>query len=125
MNCDKDNPKTWVSYKQGLCASCMGTCCTMPAEVSLADMVRLGLIQADEFESSPKTIVQTLIKQKIIKSYRQKTGLFMLAQKSNNDCTFLDSQTRLCTVYENRPDVCRKFPTEMGRKLFYCPYKRK
>ncbi len=122
---DKDNPRTWRAYAPSLCQSCMATCCTMPAEVELQDLVRLGFVEADEFESSPRKTVQRLTKEKIIRSYREKTGLFILDQKSNGDCVLLDSQTRLCTVYENRPQMCRDFPTRKGRKLNHCPYIKK
>lgn len=27
-------------------------------------------------------------------------------------CTFLDKQTRQCTIYEARPQICRDFPTQ-------------
>jgi Fe-S-cluster containining protein len=56
----------------------------------------------------------------VVKSYRESTGLFTLAQKSNGDCLYLD-KNRLCVVYEKRPDVCRKFPLEMSRKIGHCP----
>jgi len=27
-------------------------------------------------------------------------------------CTFLDQATNLCTIYERRPEGCRRFPTK-------------
>ncbi|MEX8496351.1 YkgJ family cysteine cluster protein, partial [Leptothrix ochracea] len=33
----------------------------------------------------------------------------------------LDAQTRRCTVYEQRPNTCRKHP-QVGPKPGYCPY---
>lgn len=122
---NKDNPKTWRPYVPSMCQTCIATCCTMPAEVELSDLIRLGFVTEEEFLDSPRKSVQSLIKQKIIKSYREKTGLFMLDQKANGDCTFLDSKTRLCTVYENRPNMCREFPTHKGRRLHHCPYIKK
>lgn len=124
MNVDKDKPGTWIKYKGDLCQSCYATCCTMPVEIRASDLIRLGLTDEDEIEQSSKKVAQRLIKEGILSQYREKTGLFMVTQKSNDDCFFLDSNRR-CTVYENRPDTCRKFPSEIGRRVGLCPYIKK
>jgi uncharacterized protein len=93
----------------------------MPVEVQTSDLIRLGVASVDEV--SNKKIAKRLMKEKIVSSYRSGTDLFMLAAKPNGDCYFLDSKTRLCTVYEKRPDVCRKFP-EIGPRPGYCPAKK-
>ena len=120
MKTDKDKPWTWVRYKSGMCDGCYGSCCTMPVEVVAADLVRLGVASSDEVEISKKKLAKKLIKEKIVQSYREGPDLFMLASRPNGDCRFLHPQTRLCTVYEQRPDVCRKFP-EVGPKPGFCP----
>lgn len=121
MKPNKDRPSTWIKYKKGMCTGCYGGCCTMPVEVHGSDLIRLGLISQDELaEESLKKISKRLIKKGIIKSFRQGTDLFMLTQKANDDCVFLSSQTRLCTVYDKRPDVCRKFP-DVGPRPQFCP----
>src|SRR4051794_17191249 len=111
MKPDKDRPSTWIPYRPGLCTGCFSSCCTMPVEVKKSDLIRLGVASEDEI--SDKKLAKKLLKEKIISSYRAGTDLFMLASKPNGDCYFLDSKTRLCTVYEKRPVVCRKFP-EIG-----------
>lgn len=116
---DKDRPSTWKPYREGLCNACNAACCTMPVEVRASDLVRLGLIDEDELRASPKKVFNKLARQGILKSYRAATGLFMLVQKSNDDCVFLGTD-RLCTVYERRPDVCREFP-KIGPRPGYCP----
>jgi len=120
---DKDRPSTWKPYRDGLCEGCNAGCCTMPVEVRASDLVRLGLIGEDELRASPKKVFNKLAKQGILKSYRAATGLFMLVQKSNDDCIFLGAN-RLCTVYDKRPDVCREFP-KIGPRPGYCPVNRK
>lgn len=115
-----DLPSTWKMYRTGMCQGCFGGCCTMPAEVKLSDLIRLGVTTEDEASGSIKKLSKRLIKEKIIVSYRQSTNLFMLSQKSNNDCHYLDLKTRLCTVYDKRPDVCRSFP-EVGPRPGFCP----
>ena len=121
---DKDKPWTWVKYKEGMCQQCSGACCTMPVEIKASDIVRLGLADEDEISQSPRKVSKRLIKEGIISSYREASGNFMLTQKSNDDCYYLDLKTRLCTVYEKRPDVCRQFPSTIGPKPGTCPGNR-
>lgn len=124
MKVDKDRPSTWMKYRNGLCQSCYGSCCTMPVEVNAQDLIRLQLTDQDEVDQAKKKLAKRLMKQKIITSYREGTDLFMLASKPSGDCYFLDFKTRLCTVYDKRPDVCRSFPS-VGPRVGFCPYKRK
>ena len=97
----------------------------MPVEIKSSDLVRLDLTDVDELENSIKKVAKRLKKEGVISSYREGTDLFMLTQKSNDDCYFLDSKTRLCTVYEKRPDTCRDFPTRVGPRIGSCPYNPK
>lgn len=120
MFIDKDRPSTWRFYKEGMCQGCNAGCCTMPVEVKIEDLVRLGLVSEDEAVGSHKKIFKRLSKEGIVGSFRQGTGLFMLTQRDGGDCYFLNKQTRLCTVYETRPGVCREFP-KIGPRPGFCP----
>lgn len=120
MRPDKDKPWTWIRYRTGMCTGCSGDCCTMPVEVTASDLVRLGVVGADEMAASPKKAAKQLQKQGLIQNYREGTGLFTMQARPNGDCHFLHPVTRLCTVYEKRPEVCRKFP-EIGPKPGFCP----
>lgn len=121
---DIDRPSTWKKYVSGMCTGCHGGCCTMPVEVGGKDLIRLGVVTEDEITHSLKKTVKRLLREKIIVSYRQGTDLFMLSQKANRDCLFLNSETRLCTVYEKRPEVCRQFPS-IGPRPGFCPVGKK
>jgi Fe-S-cluster containining protein len=125
MIVDKDKPSTWVKYKQSMCRDCIGTCCTMPVEIKIEDLLKLGRISEDDLHESRRKLVNRLKKEGLVQSYRESTQLFMLTAKPNGDCYFLDSKTRLCTAYENRPNVCRNFPTSMGNRLGFCPQIKK
>lgn len=92
----------------------------MPVEIKISDLIRLGLTTEDEAAGSIKKLAKRLMKEGYITSYRQGTEFFMLSQKANRDCWFLDSKTRLCTVYEKRPDTCRGFPS-IGPRPGFCP----
>lgn len=120
MRVDKDRPSTWKFYRKGMCEGCHAGCCTMPVEVHIEDLVRLGVATEDEAHGSHKKLFKKLSKEGIVESFRQGTGLFILTQRDGGDCYFLHSKTRLCTVYEKRPDVCRRFP-EIGPRPGWCP----
>ncbi|MEX8506144.1 YkgJ family cysteine cluster protein [Leptothrix ochracea] len=119
---DVDRLETWTRYRQGLCDSCAANCCTMPVEIRLTDLVRLGLVDPFEAEhEEPRLIARRLVKSRQVERYNHKDGLFTMARRANGDCQFLDAQTRRCTVYEQRPNTCRKHP-QVGPKPGYCPY---
>jgi Fe-S-cluster containining protein len=119
-----DRPSTWMPYKNGLCDGCWAGCCTLPVEASAFDLIRLEL--TDEFEAgqSLKKVARRLMDEKIIRSFNAKTGIFTLEQRHGRDCIFLHPETRQCTVYEKRPEVCRKFP-KIGPRPGFCPALRK
>lgn len=123
---DVDRPSTWKKFSgDELCHSCVANCCTMPVEVSLPDLVKLNLVTEDDIQNlTIRKIAKKLIKDKWVTSYRDGTGFFMLTQKSNRDCVFLNTQTRQCSVYELRPQVCRQFPS-IGPRPTFCPYQKK
>lgn len=119
MKIDIDRPSTWKAYRKGMCEGCFAGCCTMPVEVKLSDLIRLGLTDEDEAAGSMKKLAKRLMKLGLVSSYRAGTDLFMLVQKKGRDCVFLD-ENRLCTVYDRRPDVCRQFPS-IGPRPGFCP----
>jgi Fe-S-cluster containining protein len=122
---DVDRVETWTRYRNGLCDSCVANCCTMPVEIKLPDLVRMQLVDPFEAEhEDPKQIAKRLIKAGVVLRFNNKFGLFTLARRANGDCTFLDAKTRRCTVYELRPNTCRKHP-QVGPRPNYCPYGRK
>ncbi len=125
MPIDKDRPSTWKKYDATNCTRCRANCCSMPVEVKAGDLVRLEIASPDEVENSIKKLAKRLKKEGYISSYREGTEFFMLTQKANEDCYFLNSHTRLCSVYEKRPDTCRQFPSQMGTRVGYCPVEYK
>ncbi len=117
-----DNCETWTRYRNGLCNSCAANCCTMPVEVKLPDLVRLGLVDPFEAEhEAPKQIAKRLQKMGAIEHFNFKNSIFTLSRRANGDCVNLDAQTRRCTVYDKRPTTCRLHP-QVGPRPGYCPY---
>lgn len=123
MRSDVDRPSTWHWYKPSFCVSCQALCCSMPVEMTLRDLVRMGQITEDEALESPKKIARKLQAAGVVKDVRVKTMLFTMRQKPNRDCIFLGPD-RLCVIYDKRPEVCRRFPT-IGPRPGYCPANRK
>lgn len=120
MKPDAQRPSTWVKYRSGLCEGCWGGCCTLPVEVSVADLIRLGLTDETEAATSLKKLARRLEKEGIIQAFQPRSQLFVLEQRYGRDCIYLDERTRLCTVYEKRPAVCRQFP-RIGPRPGFCP----
>jgi len=119
---DVDRLETWSRYRPGLCNSCVANCCTMPVEIRLADLVRLGVVDPFEAEhEAPKQIAKRLTKAGLIDHFSFKHELFTLARRASGDCHFLDAKTRRCTVYAQRPETCRKHP-QVGPRPGHCPY---
>lgn len=119
-----DRLETWLKYRSELCDTCQATCCTMPVELKLTDLVRLGLVDEFELGEEPKQIAKRLMKAKLIEHFNFKNSIFTLARRSNGDCRFLDAQTRRCTVYELRPNTCRNHP-RIGPRPGFCAYRHK
>ena len=120
---DVDNPATWTRYRAGLCDGCAANCCTMPLEASLADLVRLGLVDAFEAEHvEVRLIARRLHKAGLIDHFSHKHALFTLARRADGDCRFLDARTRRCMVYEQRPETCRLHPRQKSPRPGWCAY---
>lgn len=119
---DVDRPDTWTKYRSGLCDGCAANCCTMPVEVKLPDLVRLGLVDPFEAQHEPaKQIAKRLTKAGLIEHFNFKNSIYTLARRASGDCLYLDAVTRLCTVYEKRPNTCRLHP-QVGPRPGHCPY---
>ena len=122
---DINELSTWIPYKKGLCRECHASCCTMPVEVRTPDLVRMECIDPFEAEEQPaKRIAKRLMKEGIVDHFNFKNSIFSLTRKANDDCLFLDSQSRRCTIYDKRPDTCRNHP-RIGPRPGYCAYRRR
>ena len=124
MFADKNRPSTWRKYFDGMCDTCQATCCQMPCEVTLEDLVRLELIDEFEAEEPPKKIAKKLKKMRVIEHFNIRNTIFTLQRLSTGECLYLDPSTKRCTVYEKRPKTCSDHP-EISSRANYCPYNKK
>lgn len=119
---DVDRIETWTRYRAGMCDTCQANCCTMPLEVRLPDLVRLGLVDPFEAEhEAPKQIARRLEKAGLVEHFNSKREVFTVTRRASGDCHFLDAKTRRCTVYAQRPEICRLHP-QVGPRPGYCAY---
>lgn len=119
---DPDRLDTWVRYQNGLCRGCHATCCTLPVEVRLDDLIRMELVDPFERDEPPKVVAKRLTKAGVVERFNQKLGLFTLTRLSNGDCLYLEPRTRLCRIYAKRPDTCRNHP-HIGPRPGHCAYR--
>lgn len=121
LEVDKENPKTWKKYTKNSCKTCAATCCTMPIEVRWEDLVNLKLINDEDLSQPIKKIVARLKKENVITAYREELGRFAMKQTADGKCRYLVGNK--CSVYANRPMICRIFPIEAGWRHGFCPQK--
>ena len=118
---DPGKPRTWVRFRKGMCNGCSANCChDMPVQVSVPDLVRLGGMTAEEAAKSLPHSARSLRKKGWIRPFTAGSLIFVLRQKRNLDCIFLN-ENRQCTVYERRPEICRQFP-KISPRPGYCPH---
>jgi len=87
------------------CHNCPSYCCTYPRiEVKPRDIARL----AKHFGLDAETAKRRFTKK------GEEPGEIVLRHKPDEiygtACRFLDLETRMCTVHQARPDVCRAHP---------------
>jgi len=124
IHADLDNTATWVKYRKKLCDHCAASCCSLPVEVKAADLVKMGLMDEFLLQEDLKQIARRLMKGRLIDHFHSKTGTFTLARMASGDCIFLDSRTRRCTIYLQRPETCRSHP-RVGPRSGYCAFRKK
>ena len=94
------------------CDKCIAYCCSVYDRVRVTprDIRRLAVHFGVSPEVATKKFTKVSGKERILR--RKADRLFGLA------CTFLDQDTRKCTIYNARPPVCREFP-KTSRCAYY------
>jgi uncharacterized protein len=92
----------------------------MPVEVSVPDLIRMGHLTEMDAVTGLSKAAKRLMDDGIVTEYRRSSSIFILKQKKNGDCIYLDDERR-CTIYFKRPQICREFP-KIGPKPGSCPY---
>jgi Fe-S-cluster containining protein len=121
---DIDNTATWVRYSKKMCDHCGASCCSLPVEVQPSDLIRMELMDEFELADDLKHTARRLMKEHLVEHFHSKTKTFTLSRMASGDCLFLDSRSRRCTIYLQRPDTCRNHP-QVGPRSGYCAFKKK
>lgn len=81
-----DRLETWQKYSAHMCGGCVSSCCTLPVEVKVKDLIRIGLVDEFELGDPAKNIAKRLQKEGIVERFNSKSEIFTLQRMSNNDC---------------------------------------
>ncbi|MFZ4808260.1 MAG: YkgJ family cysteine cluster protein [Hyphomicrobiaceae bacterium] len=88
------------------CLKCPGYCCSYPViVVNRRDLKRLAKRYAISVEEAERRFTKSAHGHDRV--MRRKPD-----QHFGRICRFFDTDNRCCSVYEDRPDICRKFPSE-------------
>ena len=109
-NVTLEKPYTWVKFKEGMCETCVGSCCKTQTDVDLEDLIRMGILTDFHREEPIRKTAKQLKKEGIVKLFNLKKEVFTLNQKDNGECIYFDDEIRRCTVYEVRPQASRDHP---------------
>lgn len=86
------------------CSKCPAYCCSIyeRVEVTKRDLNRLAKYFKMTVEATEKRYTKMHSGERVLR--RKKDPIFGMA------CQFLDHETRGCTIYHGRPNVCREYP---------------
>lgn len=85
------------------CSKCPGYCCTHEIiNVTRRDVERLAQRFGLEREVAEQRFTKVVDGTRSLRHRRDEVYKYA--------CRFLDPETRRCTVYEHRPEVCRQYP---------------
>jgi Fe-S-cluster containining protein len=121
---DVDKISTWTKHEPWLCETCRANCCSMPVEVEIADLIRMGVITKIEARAPIESLATRLKQDGVIEHLYVKERIFILARSASSDCLYLDPSRRTCLIYTKRPDTCREHP-RIGARPGFCPYQQK
>ena len=102
-----DQPRTYFD-----CTKCPAFCCSIyeRVQVTKRDITRLAKHFGVSFETARRRYTKQWEDERVLK--KVKDVVFP------ETCTFLDQETRGCTIYHARPTVCREYPAR-SRCVYY------
>lgn len=94
------------------CSKCPAFCCAVyeRVAVSKSDLIRLAKHFGVTVQTAMRRYTQLNANERVLR--RGEDSIFGEA------CKFLDPETRGCTIYQARPDVCRAYP-KRSRCAYY------
>jgi uncharacterized protein len=97
-----DQPRTYFD-----CTKCPAFCCSIyeRVQVTKRDITRLAKHFGVSFETARRRYTKQWEDERVLK--KVKDVIFP------QTCTFLDQETRGCSIYHARPTVCREYPARV------------
>lgn len=94
-----DQPRVYFD-----CNKCPAFCCSVydRVQVTKRDITRLAKYFGVSFETARRRYTKDYKGERVLK--RVEDTIF------EETCMFLDQETRGCTIYHGRPNVCREYP---------------
>ena len=91
-----------IDYEKVCAKECGAKCCRAPSKMRIAPQEAALLGRLLGKERAKKTPAH----------YNEKLGMYEIDfAETGGACPFLNRFTNLCTIYEERPLACRKYPT--------------
>ncbi|MGA7614690.1 MAG: YkgJ family cysteine cluster protein [Thermoanaerobaculia bacterium] len=85
------------------CSRCPAYCCSYPKiNVSRSDISRIAKRFGVTVENARRRFTKIYEGERVLR--HQKDEIY------GTICRFLDLESRRCTIYEDRPEVCREYP---------------
>lgn len=102
-----DQPRTYFD-----CTKCPAFCCSIyeRVQVTKRDITRLAKHFGVSFETARRRYTKNWEDERVLKKVED----VIFAET----CTFLNQETRGCTIYHARPGVCREYPGR-ARCVYY------
>jgi Fe-S-cluster containining protein len=95
------------------CTKCLAFCCSIYERVGVEDfdIERLADYFGVSFTTAKRRYTEIRYGERVLK--RQPDPVLGEA------CAFLNLETRLCSIYEGRPDTCRSYPPSTKKCVYY------
>jgi len=108
------------------CLECISSCCKLEVDITYKEYLYLTemgyqdkiINRLNDFLKDNPSYNSNEKINFIFNLYKDNYGI--LKKKDDGYCVFLDRKTRLCSIYEHRPLVCKEFSNESKRCEFKC-----
>ena len=107
-----------------ICLNCTAACCKLKVLVSKEEYFKyMALNMQDDFIKESTLYISENPKHEGRESYFDNILIHEFAslkKNSKGDCIHLDRKTRLCGIYENRPQACKDYTINKCEKIRQC-----
>lgn len=104
------------------CLKCLNSaCCRLDVEVNIKEYERFKSLGLDGYFTTRTEIFlkneKRYIKHKEVFNEMYKNNFAILNKGNDGQCVLLDRKTMKCTIYEDRPKVCKDYTSNRCEKI--------